>query len=384
MKYTLTAAELKGMPSNHEGTFLSLYQPTHRNHPDNQQDPVLYRNLLKVLESSLLKVQSAAEAQLLMEPFVALADDRDFWNHTLDGLALLGCQGYFRVFRLQRPVTELAVVADSFHTKPLRHYLQSADRFQVLGLSLGRIQLYEGNRDSLELLDPVSGVPQTLTAALGEELTEPRLTVRSQGGTGGTHGAIHHGHGGKKDQVDLDAERFFRIVDRAVLEHYSRPTGLPLLLAALPEHHGLFRKVSHNPFLMDLGLTVNPEGLALSELSSRAWELVEPLHQARQQEIATAFTTARITGRASDDIVQVAEAAASGRVARILIESGRMIPGRLHEATGAIETADPDDPEVDDLLDDLGQLVEKLGGEVWVMPAEYMPGTSGLAATYRH
>jgi hypothetical protein len=30
-----------------------------------------------------------------------------------------------------------------------------------------------------------------------------------------------------------------------VFEHHSRRSGLPLILAALPEHHHLFRRVSH-------------------------------------------------------------------------------------------------------------------------------------------
>jgi uncharacterized integral membrane protein len=32
---------------------LSLFQPTHRDHPDNQQDPIRFKNLVKALEESL-------------------------------------------------------------------------------------------------------------------------------------------------------------------------------------------------------------------------------------------------------------------------------------------------------------------------------------------
>ena len=32
---------------------LSVYQPTHRRHPENKQDPIRFRNLLKELEASL-------------------------------------------------------------------------------------------------------------------------------------------------------------------------------------------------------------------------------------------------------------------------------------------------------------------------------------------
>ena len=57
--------------------------------------------------------------------------------------------------------------------------------------------------------------------------------------------------------------------------------------------------------------------------------------------------------------------------------------GRLDAATGQVESADLSDPQVDDLLDDLGDLVEKMGGRVVVMPTAQMPSQTGLAATYR-
>ncbi|MDP1932889.1 MAG: hypothetical protein Q8L60_15665 [Gammaproteobacteria bacterium] len=380
----LTAATLQEISLLDLPVCLSLYQPTHRKSPDNQQDPIRFRNLVKSLETSLREEHSAAETKALLEPFVALAQDQNFWNHALDGLAVLGGPSYFRVFRLQRSAPELAIVAGTFHSKPLRHYLQSAERFQVLGLSRGGLRFFEGNRDTLDEITPETGVPQTMSAALGDELTEPRHTVASYGGVGGSQGAMHHGHGGKKDEVDHDAERFFRAVDRAVLEHHSRPSELPLILVALPEHHAIFRKVSHNPLLMEEGLTVNPESLSLDELRERVWKLVEPQHQARQVAMAEAYTDAMSVGLGSYDLAQVAEAAASGRVATLLIESGRQIPGRLDFTTGAIDIADLSSPQVDDMLDDLGQLVGKMGGEVWVMRADLMPTTSGLAATYRH
>ena len=75
------------------------------------------------------------EVRPLLEPFLALADDHDFWNHSLDGLAVLGARGMFRVYKLQRPVAPLAVVANCFPIKPLLGILQSAECYQVLGLN---------------------------------------------------------------------------------------------------------------------------------------------------------------------------------------------------------------------------------------------------------
>ena len=364
---------------------LSLYQPTHRHRPENKQDPIRFRNLVKELEASLRQAYTDVDTRLLLKPFEALAHDHAFWEHALDGLAVMGGpSALFRVFRLQRPVAELAVVADSFHTKPLRRFLQSTGRYQLLGLSLDKIQLFEGNRDALDEIDPAPGVPRTMTEALGGELTDSHQTVASYGGVGQGTSPMRHADGGRRDEVQIDAERFFRAVDRAVLEHHSRPTGLPLILAALPEHHHLFRQVSHNPFLMAEGLTINPDTLPIDELRQRAWQVVEPQYQERLDTLAHEFSEAKSQGFGSDDLAQVAESAAAGRVATLLIESDRLIGGHIEASTGSVEGADLSKPEVDDVLDDLGELVGKMGGLVLVVPPERMPARTGLAAIYRY
>lgn len=364
---------------------LSLYQPTHRHAPDNQQDLVRFGNLVKALEASLREGSPKSEVTALLDPFRRLAEDRDFWRHTLDGLAVLGAKGLFRTYRLQRPVPELAVVADSFHTKPLLRIAQSADRYQVLGVDRKEIKLFEGNRDALDEIEPASGVPRTITQALGGELTEPHRTVASYGGARDGQSAMHHGHGAKESEVDIDAERFFRAVDRAVLEHHSRPSGLPLILAALPEHHRMFHDVSHNPFLLERSIEVHPDALSSTdELRDRAWSLLEPSYLARLAALSETFGSAKAKSLGDDDLVSVAKALVSGRVATLMIEAQREIPGRIDDASGDVEFLDLKHPQVDDLLDDLGALARKMGGEVVVVPSDRMPSPTGVAAIYRY
>jgi hypothetical protein len=380
----LTNEALGEFSFDREPPCLSLYQPTHRRHPENQQDPIRFRNLVKELEASLRQKYPTAEVRLLLEPFQAIADDAGFWNHTLDGLAVLGGPGIFRALRIPQPVAEMVVVADSFHTKPLRRFLQSVDRYQVLGLTLDKIRLFEGNRHVLDEIEPVPGVPRTIADALGAETTEPHQTVASYGGTGGASGRMHHGHGGKADEADIDADRFFRAVDRAVLEHHTKPSGLPLILAALPEHHHRFHQVSQNPLLVDEGIRSNPDSLPTDELRALAWQVVEPRYQARLASLREGFEHARSKGVGSDDLAQVAEASTAGRVETLLVDADRQIAGRLDGTTGRVELSNLDDPQGDDLLDDLSELVVKQGGKVLVIPAVEMPSRTGLAAIYRY
>jgi len=320
------------------------------------------------------------EIRPLLAPFQKLADNSYFWNRTLDGLAVLGAPGIFRVYRLQRPVPEIAIVAESFHLKPLMRILQSADGYHVLGLTREKIRLFEGNRDVLDEVDLPATVPQTITDVLGEEARQADLSVWTP--TAGSEG-MRYGVGSKSDLEAKETERFFRAVDRAILEHYSQPSGLRLLLAALPEHLNLFRRISRNPFLMKEGIDTHPGALTIEELRTRAWQAVEPHYLTRLAGLIEMFGAARARELGDDDLARVARSAVAGRVTTLLVEADRHIGGRIDPVTGAIEFDDLADPEVDDLLDDLGELVMKSGGQIVVVPAERMPTRTGIAAIYR-
>lgn len=365
---------------------VSIYQPTHRTHPDNAQDHIRFANLLKQVEESLaLNYPQDATAELL-KPVKALVLDHGSWKYNLDGLAVFAAPGFFKVVRLQRPVPELAIAANSFHLKPIRRTLQTVDRFHVLGLTRERIVLYEGNRDALDEIRPAEEVPVTITDALGEELTEKHQTVANYGGRGGSaggQGEMRHGHGSKSDEVDKDTERFFRAVDRAITEHHTKPSGHSLVLVTLPENQGEFRRVSHNPKLLQEFVAMDPTGVDLEKLRRSVWEAVEPRYHAHVQGLLQQFGTAKANGLGSDDLQEVAEAAATGRVGTLLVDAQKAIAGRLDSASGKVVYDSLLDPRVDDLLDDISTLVEERGGAVLVVPAEVMPGATGIAAIYR-
>jgi hypothetical protein len=95
-----------GLFSAQPAPCISLYQPTHQQHPDNQQDPIRFRNLLGRIEASLAHSTAKAYSDELLAPLRELADDREFWQHTRDGLAILRSKDLLRVYRLERPVPE--------------------------------------------------------------------------------------------------------------------------------------------------------------------------------------------------------------------------------------------------------------------------------------
>lgn len=366
----------------HELPCLSLYQPTHRQHPENLQDPIRFRSLVKALEDSLRKTYQSHDIPALLRPFWELAEDQDFWNHTTSGLAVLGGPKLFRVYRLPRPVAELAIVADSFHTKPLMRIVQSADNYQILGLSRNTFSMYEGNRDAIHKLPSKENIPYTADELLGKQ-EDGREGAHRAYGPSVTSVSARHGTDVKQDAEDRDTERFFRAVDDAVLKHHSQTPGQRLILAALPQHHHLFRAVSRNPALMEEAIDTHPDALSLDALRERAWQLVQPHYLKRLAGFVEAFGAAQSSKHGSEDLASIGKAAVGGRIETLLIEADRIIPGRLDAATGEISTGDLSDPEVDDILDDLGEYVLRSGGDVVIVPADRMPTKTGAAAIYR-
>lgn len=245
--------------------------------------------------------------------------------------------------------------------------------------------IFEGNRHSLSKVELTAGIPKNITEALGDELTDKHSTTASYGGTGGESTTMHHGHGGKKEETEKDAERYFRIVASTIHKHYSKPTGWPLILAALPEHHNLFQKVNKNPLLLSDGIAINPSSVSPDQLAKMAWEVMEPEYNLKLDNLIDRFEQARANGKGSDDYKEVAVAAVEGRVDTLIVEADRIIPVRVTNlVTGNTQKKDIKNPRVDDLLDDMGELVIKMGGQVMVLPTEKMPSETGLAAIFRY
>lgn len=357
---------------------LSLYMPTHRSHPENLQNPVRFKNLIKDLENSLLVKFSNAETQKHLEPLLELTSGEDFWNYTSEGLAIFSAPGFIQAIDLTEAPQEMAIVADSFHTKPLQQHLQSTGRFHVLALSLQEVKLFEGNRHSLVEVELQSEVSEATVDALGEGSNENSLNATNQV-------SFHYVQGSKKDELDSETESYFREVSTAVQENFSKSSGLPLVLAALPEHHNLFQKVSKNPMLLADGIKINPTALSTDKLAALAWEIIEPEFLRKQEELVGRYHQAKANAQGSEDIKEIAVALVEGRVDTLIIEANRIIASRITNlVTGNVQNKDLSNPKVDDLLDDMSELAMKMGGHVTVLPTDQMPSESGVVAIYRY
>ena len=266
-------------------------------------------------------------------------------------------------------------MGDSFHIKPLIRVYQSADRHFILALNKTSFKLYEGDRYGFEELVLPEGTPITLKEVLGDEYTEPNLAS----GRGG----VLHGLGGRKEESDKDTKKYFRYVDKFVTEKYSNTTKAPLVLVSLTENQGDFRELSHNKYLLEQGVNVDPEALNKEQLKEHVWKTLEPLYIKKTEKLVERFENARAKFSASDDLAEIVRSGVENKIDTVLLESGRIIKGSIAK-DGKISDENVESSTHEDLLDDIAELVFRNGGEVIMLPKERMPSTTGAAAIFRY
>lgn len=365
-------------------TCLSLYMPTYRAFPDSTQNLTRYKNLLKTLREQLTTRFPAADHAALLEPFERLEADHEFWLTPRDGLAVLGGESFFHIYKLTRTVPERTVAGDQPYLSPLLGITQAWDSFQILCLSRDDVRLFEGSKNALHEVDPDYRVPKNQTDALGSDLTAADQSGHPDGfGTAGERGdSMMHSAGGpgKQEEIDKDREKFFRAVDRAIDEYHSKPSGLPLLLLALPDNQTFFRQVSHNQQLLDERIEIDPGALDAEAVRERAAEVMSRKHLDKLNDIHDKYGAAQGENRTSEDLTEVGKAALAGRIATLLVEADRTIPGALDRDHGDVLLTDED--KGSNILEDITVNAMRNGAEVLIVPTQRMPSTTGVAAIF--
>lgn len=369
---------------------VSIYIPTHRAGPETRQDPIRLKNLLREAREKLAAIGLNGEkADAMLRPGQSLLQDLDFWRHQQEGLAVFATPDAFRTYRLPYRVPELVVASEEFHLRPLLPLFAHDDRFFILALNKNHVRLYEANRYSARLVD-VPEIPDSLAEAIQYDDGELQLQHHLSGPTGlpGHNSAIFHGQGGEKDIQDDQLLRFFRAVNRGV-RNYLREEKSPLVLAGVEYYFPIYRSVNTYPNLMEEGVTGASETMPEEDLQRRALAVVGPhLMEAEEKALLRFQQIAGSNGngskKAARKVHEAVIAAYEGRVDALIIPTGKEIWGDFDEVTEQVTLGDAKPGRRRDLLDYAAMHTLLHGGEVFMVPAERIPGGTDVGALLRY
>lgn len=381
----LQREDLERLVTEDGGEHVSIYLPTRRAVFETRQDSIRLKNLLRQAERRLAERRlGRPQVDELLAPARELVGDDRFWEHQAEGLAIFLRHRERHVYRVPLPVTELVVVDNRFHVKPLLPLLGNDGRFWVLALSQLDVRLFEASATAMREVDQLD-VPHSLRDVVGYDFEENSLQLHtaSAHGAGGRRVAVFHGRGEGIDDKKEEIATFLRAVDHG-LRSLLRGQEAPLVIAAVAFEADMFRRLSGYPHVLERGIEGNPELTGAGELHAAAWKLIEPLFAERRQQAADRYRQLAGTGMASVRLEEIVPAAVDGRVAALFVATDAPCWGtydiderrvRLHSEWR------PGDRDLVELAAARG-LVQ--GAEVYAAAREEMPCEGAAAALYRY
>ncbi|NIN65660.1 MAG: hypothetical protein GTO63_13385 [Anaerolineae bacterium] len=384
----LSRSELKTLMEKCDRWCVSVFMPTHRAGTETQQDPIRLKNLLKEAEESLVAGKfRGPEAEDLLKPAQELLEHAVFWRHQSEGLAIFLSPDMFRVCRLPLDFEELVVVAERFHIKPLMPLLTGDGRFYTLALSQNEVRLLQGTRYTVGQVD-LENVPESLAEALKWNDPERRLQWHTRTGTSTDtmRAAIFHGHGvASADDPKDYIRRYFRQIDEGVSD-LLRDERAPLVLAGVGYVLPLYRGANSYQYLLEEGITGNPEELTTEELHRQAWAIVQPHSQREREEAAAQYE--RLAGAESElvsnEVLGIVPAAYHGRVETLFVALGCRRWGSFDACTNTLQVHEEAKPGDEDLFDFAALHTLFNGGTVYAVEVDKVPDDAPLAAVFRY
>jgi release factor family 3 len=381
MRKPITIQELQTLLAPQLAPCISLYLPTHSRLPQARKNPVRFKNLMRAAERLLRQKYPDRETSHLLRPLREVAQG-DFWRGQMGGLALFRSSDLLRHYRIPMCYPELAFVADSFHVRPLLHFLQSNRHFYVLSLSQNSVALYEGSPYSLCQVDPPE-LPKSLEETFGKERWEPALNAYTVGA--GQSGTVYYGYGvPPQESAKEKLGAFFRIVDTVLWDSVLRDERAPLMLVGVGYHHPIYRSVSRYPYLVEQAVEGNFDRVTAGHLHAKVWPIVRDVFRAREEQVLGEYATLSMRGQTTEDLSAIGQATVSRRVDVLLLAHRAHVWGLMDRGTGKIvQRAAQEDTHDGDVLDDLATATLAQGGEVMILERKRMPSQAAAAAILR-
>ena len=297
----------------------SVYIPTHRAQPDNRQDPIVFKNQLKMLEEKMATLSPRREWGGMFEKMLTLVDDAALWTHPQDGLGVLAAEDRVEAFPLDQAEGPLFYLGDSFHLLPLYPLNGPSSRAYLVDIGRDRFTLYQASHEGVEKMPPAD--IKDSFAELFNDIdgdANPQEPSRSDPGGG------FHGQGAVKPEDDKNREKYFRYLDDAFGALYKKD-GLPFMLAGTLDSLKEFRATAKGTFYLDEGIEKPLSAMKPNEIPDKIRQILKPHADKFLGEMRTLISNKRNENKAIRDPMEIASLAEEGRIDMLIL------PGRLRE-----------------------------------------------------
>jgi hypothetical protein len=370
----ITKEELLQLAEIQNTHCVSIFIPTHRAGEETLQgkDALNLKNQLKEIKSKLeLKGMSANEIETFTKPINDLVDNKEFWRHQSDGLAIFLSDNLFHKYTIPVYFEEFNYLSNEFYLKPIIPLFNGDGLFYLLTLKQDEVSLYEGTRHSITEITVTDLIPSRLEDRVGYDYEQKSLQFRTQQGNKGA--GSFHGHGDNDSKKKMELMQYFRAINKGLMEILNDDQNPPLLICCLDYYFPIYQEVNTYQNLFPQHISGNPTDKDIFLLHEEAWELIKDYFTETKQEKLNKFSALEGSGKTSSDINELFIAAVEGKIDTLFIENKADVFGTYNTSTQEVKVEDAHNSSTVSLLNLIAIKVLEKKGNVYLLEKDHMP-----------
>lgn len=341
----MNKSELIKLQSINSYPSVSILMPTHRHHPENQQDKIRLKNLISEAEKRLLSEFKKSEIRSLLEKLHKVVDRIDF-QYLSDGLAIFMNNYFGSHYCLNFPLKERMLIDKNFAIRDIVFAINRSQPYLILIISDKIIRLFTSVRKELtEITD--SGFPFKNKFYISEKdnLSES-----------------------ENDRIipNIEHERIYLREADNLLKDVITNEQISIAILAVTQKISLFSEISNYSDNIVVAINGNYEHSNIQDISEMVWSEMKKAFAFRREKVLKELEKAIGINKYATGIDEVWKLAMEGRGKILLTEINFHYTARIDDSGLQLFPSEIESgPEVmDDAVDEIIETVIKKGGEV--------------------
>jgi len=300
---------------------------THRTHPDNAQDVVVLKNLLKEAEERVINEFGKRPVISLLEKINQIGAEIDV-NYNLESLHIFLSNDTKEIVKSTWETSNVGVhISNNFAIRPLIKNYNRSENYLIMLLSQSGVQLFEAvNSDIIR------------------EVKNEDFPFAENG-----HYNTHSDKGSDSKHLDDLVREFLNKVDKALVKVHNE-SNLKCVLIATEDNFSRLQQVADLSSVYLGYASIDYNNVSPHHIAKQSWELVNELQKKRRTEAIEEMQEAVSSGKVLTDLQEIYQASIDGRSDLLIVH---------HDFSQAVIMRDErsfdliEDASIPDAIDDI-------------------------------
>jgi len=282
--------QLQKLATEKNSPCVTISLNTHRTHPDNAQDQILLKSLIKEAEERVINEFGKRPVAQLLEKMETVSKEIDV-NYNLDSLHIFLSNDTQEIVKSSWKTSNSGVhISDSFAIRSLIKNYNRSENYLVMLLSQSGVQLFEAVNDDIV-----------------EEVRNDDFPFSEN-----RHYNTHSDKGSDSKHLDDLVREFLNKVDKALIKVHNE-TELKCVVIATEDNYSRLQQVADKPSVYLGYANIDYNNVATHHIAKQSWELVKEQQKQHRTETISEMQEAVAQGRVLTDLQEIYQASIDGR-----------------------------------------------------------------------